>query len=411
MEFYEEIIFNITLISFPLLIYFIYRSYCEITNNKYNNMIFDIAISVSIYVLLKYGIKENINILLLFCNIPIFICYVKNKWTLGLILSIYCILYAYFSFDHNIYFLLIKYICFFGTYLLIKKMNKQQNLIVALYIVQGFFLSFENFSINNINNFMEFVKLIMMVLTAYIISLLNLYLLNLSDKITNLCSKIKSLEHEKEIKDSLFKLTHEIKNPIAVCKGYLDMMDLENKEKTERYLLIIKEEIDRSLNIMTDFLQLNKINLNKEILDINLMLEEIYENFKFLNKSDNINFIYKADDSEIYIDGDYNRLMQVFLNLIKNSKEAIKENGKIILESKINNNNFEIYIIDNGIGMDKDTLCQIKEIFYTTKEKGSGIGVSLSNEIIKAHGGKLEYYSTLGKGTTTKVILPIMQKF
>ena len=61
MEFYEEIIFNITLISFPMLIYFIYRSYCEITNNKYNNMIFDITIVISLYVLLKYGIKENIS--------------------------------------------------------------------------------------------------------------------------------------------------------------------------------------------------------------------------------------------------------------------------------------------------------------------------------------------------------------
>ena len=189
------------------------------------------------------------------------------------------------------------------------------------------------------------------------------------------------------------------------------MMDLNNKEKTERYIPIIREEIDRSLNIMTDFMQLNKINLNKEIIDINIMLEEIYDNFKMINKSNNIKFIYNGDESEIYIDGDYNRLMQVFLNLIKNSKEAIKDKGKIIIESKINNDNFEVYIIDDGVGMDKDTLNQIKEIFYTTKEKGSGIGVSLSNEIIKAHGGKLEYYSTLGKGTTTKVILPIMKKF
>ena len=178
MEFYEEIIFNITLISFPMLIYFIYRSYCEITNNKYNNMIFDITIAISLYVLLKYGIKENINILLLFCNIPIFICYVKNKWTLGLILSIYCILYAYFSFDYNICFLLIKYICFYITYLFINKINKQHNLIISLYIVQGFFLSFESFSVNNTSNIIVFIKLILMVLTAYIISILNLYLLN-----------------------------------------------------------------------------------------------------------------------------------------------------------------------------------------------------------------------------------------
>src|SRR5699024_10181165 len=100
------------------------------------------------------------------------------------------------------------------------------------------------------------------------------------------------------------------------------------------YIPIIREEIDRSLNIMTDFMQLNKINLNKEIIDINMMLDDIYENFKIINKSNNINLIYTSDESEIYIDGDYNRLMQVFVNLIKNSKEAIKGKGKIIIESK-----------------------------------------------------------------------------
>ena len=58
--------------------------------------------------------------------------------------------------------------------------------------------------------------------------------------------------------------------------------------------------------------------------------------------------------------------------------------------------------------MTKETLEKIKEIFYTTKEKGSGIGVSLSNEIIKAHGGKLEYSSSVGVGTEVKIILPII---
>ena len=411
MEFYEEIIFNITLISFPMLIYFIYRSYCEITNNKYNNMIFDITIAISLYVLLKYGIKENINILLLFCNIPIFICYVKNKWTLGLILSIYCILYAYFSFDYNICFLLIKYICFYITYLFINKINKQHNLIISLYIVQGFFLSFESFSVNNTSNIIVFIKLILMVLTAYIISILNLYLLNLSDKITNLYSKIKTLEHEKEIKESLFKLTHEIKNPIAVCKGYLDMFDKDNPKHFQKYIPILKDEINRTLLLLEDFLAMNKVKINKDIIDINLLIEEVTKNIDMLCHKNNIKLTTNTIDDDIYIDADYNRLTQVFINLLKNSVEAIPKDkkGSIKINEKIKDKKLIITIEDNGKGMSKELLEKIKEPFYTTKTKGTGLGVSLSEQIIKAHDGHIDYESKENKYTKVTITLPITQ--
>lgn len=156
-------------------------------------------------------------------------------------------------------------------------------------------------------------------------------------------------------------------------------------------------------------MQFSKIKLDKEIVDINLLLDDVYDNFKILNKLKNIELEYIESDKEIYINGDYNRLKQVLINLIKNSAEAIKDKGKIVIKSDNNSREFKILIIDNGCGMSEETLSKIKEIFYTTKEKGSGIGVSLSNEIIKSHGGKLEYDSTLGEGTTVKITLPILK--
>ena len=73
------------------------------------------------------------------------------------------------------------------------------------------------------------------------------------DKIESLNRTIKILEKDKVIKDGLFKLTHEIKNPLAVCKGYIDMINLDNKEKANKYIGIMKQEINRSLNIISDF--------------------------------------------------------------------------------------------------------------------------------------------------------------
>ena len=81
--------------------------------------------------------------------------------------------------------------------------------------------------------------------------------------------------------------------------------------------------------------------------------------------------------------------------------------GKILVNAKIQNKYYYIEVIDNGSGMDKETLSHMKEMFFTTKVKGTGLGVSLSNEIIKAHEGTLDYFSELGKGTKVVVKLPI----
>ena len=285
-----------------------------------------------------------------------------------------------------------------------------QYFLSIVFVVQGFFLSFEYFFVGNLINSWIIIKLLIIILLIYFVIILSIYLLKLADTITTLYSEIKTLEKENKIKESLFKITHEVKNPIAVCKGYLDMLDLNNQDKINRYIPIIREEIERCLNIMTDFMQFSKIKLNKELVDINLLLDDIYDNFKLINKFKNITLEYYESEKEIYIEGDYNRLKQVLINLIKNSAESITKKGKIVIKTKSDTTNFEIFVIDDGCGMSKETLNKIKDIFYTTKEKGSGIGVSLSNEIIKAHGGNLDYSSELGKGTSVKITLPILKK-
>ena len=108
------------------------------------------------------------------------------------------------------------------------------------------------------------------------------------------------------------------------------------------------------------------------------------------------------------INADYNRLKQVILNIIKNAVEACPcKNGHVTTTIFKESNTLFIYVKDNGCGMDKETMTRIKEPFYTTKEKGTGLGVSLSREIIESHGGNLSYSSKVQKGTTCKITIPI----
>ena len=121
------------------------------------------------------------------------------------------------------------------------------------------------------------------------------------------------------------------------------------------------------------------------------------------------NYIVYLVDDDIYILGDYNRLMQVLMNVIKNSIEAIpsEKAGNISIKTDINNNNFYLEISDNGVGIKDEVLKKIGEPFFTTKVNGTGLGVSLSKQIIKAHDGIIYYENNTMGGTSVKIFLPI----
>lgn len=227
----------------------------------------------------------------------------------------------------------------------------------------------------------------------------------------NLNTAIKELEKEKVLRTSLFKLTHEIKNPLAVCKGYLDMLDLNNKDKILKYIPIIKGEIERTLTLMDDYLDYTKVKIQKEEVDIYLLLNDIIESLELFFKENKINLEYSVPDDELYLRVDYNRIKQVIVNILKNATEARDINKKeliIKIRTRVTKNYFKIIIEDNGIGMDKDVLEQVTDLFFTTKKNGTGLGTSLSKEIVELHGGKIKYLSEVGIGTTVIINLPII---
>lgn len=245
------------------------------------------------------------------------------------------------------------------------------------------------------------VWIVMYFLFAFIILFYNKI-----ETIVKMYSSLEEITKEKKLYESLFKITHEIKNPLAVCKGYLDMFDINNPAKANRYVSIINQEIDRTLLLLKDFSNVSKLNIDKIIMDVNMLLEDVCDESRMILKN-NIKFKYKNHDEEVYINGDYNRLKQVLLNVIKNAKESIKEKGIVELNTKIVKNKFIITVKDNGIGMDKETIKNIGTAFYTTKKNGTGLGVCFSKEIIEKHGGTIEYFSKKGKGTTVRITLII----
>lgn len=396
MNLLDTILLNTAVIIIPILIYLLYAAYIKVLDNKEEKLIFRITIFLQIYLIIKYSHPLNKSQLLLI-NTPLLLSYYKKDRSLSIIVSLIYIIYYSLFHNNHIPIIIAEYTIYF-----IIIGNEKNIKIQSLYflIIKIIFLTYYKM----INKLIIIELLITSALSLFII-----YLLKKSEELLNIHSKIKKIQKEKQIHTSLFKITHEIKNPIAVCKGYLDMYDENNIEKSKKYIPIIKEEIDRVLILLEDFLSMNRQKINKDIIDINLLLEEVLQSMNILLKGNNINLESKISDDEIYINADYNRLTQVFINIIKNSIEALenKKNPIIKIWTQLEKDNIKIFIKDNGVGISKEELKKIKEPFYTTKQKGTGLGVSLSNEIVKAHKGKMKYTSENNKYTLVTVTLPL----
>lgn len=400
------LLINVIILLFPLVINLFYFAHSKNIDKEETNILLDFALLSSVYLFYTHCVIENTMYFLILLNIPLIIAFMKKRVFVSVLMSLF-IIYTYnLNISVPVIIIIVEYFMYYITYFITTKYDKNNFKLILFMIIKSIFRVIYIF-ISGLFEF-EYVLTNLLVLSLFIIfANLILYILNTGEDIVKLHMTNKELEQEKQIRDSLFKITHEIKNPIAVCKTYLDMFDFSNKEH-EKYIPIIKEEIDKTLLLLQDFLAMNRIKVKKEILDINYLLEDVTRQFETVTNSQNISFNYDISDEEIFIDGDYNRLSQVLINLIKNSIEAIDENKmpEIILSTKMNDDKFEIIIYDNGVGIEDEDLAKMKEPFYTTKKNGTGLGVPLSCEIIEAHGGTIEFSSKLFEWTKVVITIP-----
>lgn len=410
MPIFENIFLLCVFLFFPLTCYLLYITHLSNMDLKVKNVVLDISLITSLFLIIRYINNKSIYILL-FYNIPLLLAYLKRKNITAIFISIVIVYFYNYYTSIPLIILILEYSLYFAIYLYVSKYKKNYvnylNIFVAIKLFVISFLIF--YIINPTGTITSNIIYLLLTATVFIVfTYLSLALFEKGEDIINLYGILKESKKDKVLFESLSKLTHELKNPIAVCKGYIEIIDRNGIESAPKYLPIISNEIERSLSVINDFSSLGKLKkLNKEEVDLQVLLEEIITILNPLFKKNNAN-IYLNIKDDIYVNIDYLRMKQVFVNILKNALEAKKDDEQlnVFIEVKKNLNNLKIIIKDNGIGMDKNTLERITEIFYTTKANGNGLGVVLSKEIIEMHKGSINYKSTKGKGTTVTITLP-----
>ncbi len=217
-------------------------------------------------------------------------------------------------------------------------------------------------------------------------------------------------------------MAHEIKNPLGGIRGSAQLLGMEMKDKGQRCCIdIIIKEVDRINRIVENALDLRRnMEIKTAPVNIHKVLNEILMLEKKNEKSSQILFRTEFDPSIPDIPADEGRMIQVFLNLIRNGVEAMDGEGEIVLMTRISSGYqvqqekkespsrmLLVEIRDSGKGIPQEIKENLFAPFFTTKKKGSGLGLAVSQQIIEKHEGWIKLEDNPSGGTSVKVLLPL----
>ena len=256
------------------------------------------------------------------------------------------------------------------------------------------------------------------------------------DEISQLCDVLnhlaRELESAEEIKNEFISsISHELRTPLTAIKGWAEtisesMPDTvsdntviyeaglpEQRRIFKSGMKIIVSETERLSGMVEELLDFSRMNsgqlvLRREVMDVIAELSDAVLIYNERARRDLANIIYNEPDGAALIDGDKNRIKQVFINIIDNALKYCK--NSITVTAAIGDTEVVVVIKDDGAGIPADDLPKIKTRFFKAENsvRGSGIGLAVADELIMLHGGTLDIDSELGIGTTVRICLPLI---
>ncbi|WP_254871145.1 ATP-binding protein [Bacillus sp. Marseille-Q1617] len=200
-------------------------------------------------------------------------------------------------------------------------------------------------------------------------------------------------------------IAHEIRNPLTSIKGFIQLLE-ENEHVAENYLSVMSSEMDRINQIVGELLILSKPQMREfKPFDMREVLDYITKVMGHEAILKGINIQENRPETPMVVYGDKNQIIQVLINIVKNAIDAMNE-GEITVDCTIGEKHINVSVLDQGTGIPPERLKRLGEPFFTLKEKGMGLGLTISQKILEDHKGSLHIESEVNKGTKVDVLLP-----
>ncbi|KPB03227.1 ATP-binding protein [Bacillus sp. CHD6a] len=406
-----HVLYHVLIILFPILVYYQFLNKGGIGLTGRVNyrflmiMIFMVICTMSFPIEVTEGSYYDQKL------IPVILSFLYGGLVTGAAVMVSMLYYLYIIGDHHIVAMVLNYLILAGILITFRNrytslsLKKKISIISFLFLlitatraIRLIYLNEENEVFLNV--LVSFITWVSLVTAIMIIENLNMQM--------QLQHELQRSEKLKVVSELAASVAHEVRNPMTSTRGFLQLMSQDDNlnSSQKRYIDISIEELDRAQTIIQDYLSLAKPNKQgMDTVNVSQELENVVQLMATYTALNNTTIRHEIE-TELYIKANKDEMKQVLINLIKNAIEAIDKDGTVTVKASSKRGTILIEIIDDGVGM---TLHQVNKLgtpFYSTKDKGTGIGLTISFQIIELLQGKIEVQSEVGKGTTFTIKLP-----
>jgi two-component system, sporulation sensor kinase B len=345
--------------------------------------------------------------------IPIFIAFFYLEKKFGIVLILTICLFKWITGVPQIHLVVLNYVII-GIFLFY--IGKMYPLISLRRKIVIAFISYFLISITRYIHLVELKLTSQSLLTFFFVLVsfgvlgLVIYLLELNQYHLTMRQKLQHADKLNAISQLAASVAHEIRNPMTSIRGFMQLLKDEiNLTKSQNmYVTLSLEELNRTQQIIDDFLSLARPHKQEyDTIPVSNSLQDVIEFLRPYSMISGVDFNVHIQD-EIKILGDINEFKQLIINVMKNGIEAMPEGGMLEIKSYNTHNETIIKIKDEGIGISKDQLDLIGQPYYSTKTKGTGLGLMISLDILKRMNGKIKIDSKEGKGSCFTLSFPIL---
>lgn len=416
----NDLLFQILIVIFPILVHqLLWVEKHGIVESKKEKFISFLVYALTIALCMLFPIHNDPEHRFDLRMIPLTIgvLYLGNK--AGFLLIIWMLLLriflgGYYGILHAIYNMLFYLPILFWISIAYQKSNRIKKFKLYFLLNLYFFVCFlvssfqDNFILTNSHASSVFIVFVAITLTTSLI--LISFIENVQENLRMKAELVQS-ERMRLLSDLTGVFAHEIRNPMQVARGFLQLLhESDLPESKKEYIQISIEELDRANMIIHDFLNFSKPTTGDKLqVELKPHILRIINMVHTFSVSHNVH-IHTHLSEGCWVKANPQRLNQCFINILKNAVESMPSGGEIDISCFANDQGYiEVKIQDQGIGMTKDQIHKLGTPYYSLKKNGTGLGMMVTLQIIQSYHGKLHIDSELGKGTTFSILLPQLQ--
>ncbi|WP_417900199.1 HAMP domain-containing sensor histidine kinase [Bacillus haimaensis] len=417
MSIIKDFLLQLTLMVIPIFIYFTFITE-KVKGDQNKNVLMTILWGISIILCMSFPLTFGQDARLDLRFIPLLFGTLYLGFRPGVFLSGLVILYRLYSgisigFYTTVLVLLLSLpvILFFQKSFANSNKDKRVKIAVGLafyYCLMGLtsFGILNGFSIDAVK--VQIIHLIFVVAVTWIFTML----METIKEIHQLRSELLNSEKLRVVSELSSVFAHEIRNPMQVTRGFLQLLnDPQLPKNKKEYIKISIEELDRANEIIDEFLMLGKPAISNNIkVNAGYQLERVINIIQGYSINHQVEIKTQIQDS-CWIDANPQKLNQSLINIMKNAVESMPDGGTVwVTCTSTDDESIKITIKDQGIGMTKKQIDRLGSPFYSLKEKGTGLGMMVSFQIIRSFKGKMIVNSEKGMGTEFIILLPQISK-